>query len=195
MQVPEVLARSCERAHAQVALRPGVYHTYQSAGDSSWQSCFPPLPSFGTWARQVRGVCQAEDAAAVEGALYKQLEATLERGTEFAAAVRAVLRDETSWCPSPVSPRRRLTPPPTASGFRPLPSILTEKSILMNIAGAPVRSVPLRRTFRRVFLYSISPPYHACCTAAGGFQDAARCTTSMQSMVGRPGRVASGLTG
>lgn len=40
---------------------------------------------------------QSEELEGVEGALFKQLEATPERGAEFAAAVRAVLQDETSW--------------------------------------------------------------------------------------------------
>lgn len=40
---------------------------------------------------------QVEEAEAVEDAFYHQLEATPEHGTEFAAAIRAVLNDETFW--------------------------------------------------------------------------------------------------
>ncbi len=109
MQLPENLAESCERALFCIS------HT-------SKRSCFrsptmlPASSASCIPACNVRAVCQAEDAAAVEASLYKQLEATPERGTEFAAAVRAVLRDETSWCPPP-----HLSPSPTASAAWPPP--------------------------------------------------------------------------
>lgn len=40
---------------------------------------------------------QVEEAEVVEAIYYRQLEATPERGAEFATAIRAVLEDETAW--------------------------------------------------------------------------------------------------
>lgn len=108
MQLPENLAESRERA---------LFCTSHTSKRSCFRSptMLPASSASCIPACNVRAVCQAEDAAAVEASLYKQLEATPERGTEFAAAVRAVLRDETSWCPSPPSH-------PTAYGLRCLAS-------------------------------------------------------------------------